>query len=274
MSFAHFLEWFDKEMYTEYLLDTLKSKPSSVGKKGAPISNKSAQNVLQRLSDFSQHATPITSLPNDHPAKVFIQKRCVPKHYWSYLYWTEDFATFTSHYVKDMNLFKEPRIIIPFEDEKWNIQGFQGRSLSSGLRYITIKIHETSMKIYGRPFVKRTESTVYIMEGVFDAMVVPNSIAMLGSDISHSELVSLYPSNDLIYVYDNEPRNREIVRKIQYHIQRGHKVVIWPKNVASGLDINQMAMNGLTPSQIQGIMKNNTYSGLKAKVYFQEWKKV
>jgi hypothetical protein len=34
--------------------------------------------------------------------------------------------------------------------------------------------------------------------------------------------------SDYIWVFDNEPRNREIVKRISKTINRGDKVVIWP----------------------------------------------
>ena len=76
--------------------------------------------------------------------------------------------------------------------------------------------------------------------------------------------------SDYIYVYDNEPRNREIVNRIAKTIDRGDKVVIWPTSVVEK-DINDMVLGG---HNVMSVLESNTYSGLKAKVKFNNWKKI
>ena len=70
--------------------------------------------------------------------------------------------------------------------------------------------------------------------------------------------------------FDNEPRNREIVERIDKTIGRGDKIVIWPKQIVEK-DINDMVLSG---HDIMSILESNTYSGLKAKIKFNNWKKV
>ena len=76
--------------------------------------------------------------------------------------------------------------------------------------------------------------------------------------------------SDYIYVYDNEPRNREIVNRIDKTIDRGDKVVIQPTSVEEK-DINDMVLGG---HKIMSVLESNTYSGLQAKVKFNNWKKI
>ena len=77
-------------------------------------------------------------------------------------------------------------------------------------------------------------------------------------------------SDNAVYVYDNEPRNREILARIDKTIQQGNKVVIWPSDVKQK-DINDMVLSGL---DVQSVVESNTYSGLEAKLKFTNWKKV
>ena len=44
-----------------------------------------------------------------------------------------------------------------------------------------------------------------------------------------------------MWVFDNEPRNREIVNRISKTIDRGEQVVIWPNNILEK-DINDMVL--------------------------------
>jgi hypothetical protein len=90
---------------------------------------------------------------------------------------------------------------------------------------------------------------------------------MCGSDIL---LDSLNLGNDIVYVLDNEPRNKEICNRISKLINRGEKVVIWPRSITEK-DINDMVLAGLS---VMDVLKSNTYKALEAKIKFNEWKKV
>ncbi len=160
----------------------------------------------------------------------------------------------------------ESRIIIPMYDEDKTLIGFQGRSLGpNSVKYITVMIKDNAPKIYGLDQVD-SEKPIFVIEGPFDATLVQNSVAMCGSDID----LRSFGWSDYIYVYDNEPRNREIVNRIAKTIDRGDKIVIWPTTI-NQKDINDMVLSG---QNIMNVLESNTYSGLKAKIKFNNWKKV
>jgi hypothetical protein len=76
--------------------------------------------------------------------------------------------------------------------------------------------------------------------------------------------------SDAVWIYDNEPRNREILSRISRVIEMGQKVVIWPSTI-NEKDINDMVLSGL---DVQSVIESNTYSGLEAKLKFTTWKKI
>ena len=78
---------------------------------------------------------------------------------------------------------------------------------------------------------------------------------------------------NLILIPDNEPRNKEIVKQIERFINDGYSVVLWPEYVKEK-DINEMIVSGKTKTEIQKIINENVYSGIKAKAQFVFWKKV
>ena len=53
-------------------------------------------------------------------------------------------------------------------------------------------------------------------------------------------------------------------------IENGNKIVIWERSILQK-DINDLFLAGF---DIMSILKSNTYSGLEAKVKFNEWKRV
>ena len=110
------------------------------------------------------------------------------------------------------------------------------------------------------------EKAIYIVEGPFDSTFIQNSVAMAGSDVD----IRTFGWRNYIWVYDNEPRNREIVTRISKSVDRGDKVVIWPKNILQK-DINDMHLAG---HDVQTLVESNIYQGLEAQVKLTEWKKV
>jgi hypothetical protein len=160
----------------------------------------------------------------------------------------------------------ECRIIIPMYNENKNLIGFQGRSLVPNLvKYITVMLDEDAPKIYGLDEIQKNEA-VYVTEGPFDSTFIRNSIAMCGADAD----VSNWGINNPVWIYDNEPRNREIVSRISRVIGTGQKVVIWPSTI-NQKDINDMVLAGLN---VQSVVESNTYYGLEAKLKFNTWKKI
>jgi hypothetical protein len=89
---------------------------------------------------------------------------------------------------------------------------------------------------------------------------------MAGSDVDSRT----FGWSNYIWVYDNEPRNREIVNRISRSIDRGERVVIFPQEIKQK-DLNDMKLAG---HDVQSLVESNTYQGLKAKVKLTEWKKV
>ena len=151
-------------------------------------------------------------------------------------------------------------------DEEKQLIGFQGRALdSSPNKYITIMLQEDAPKIYGLDSINR-EKPIYNVEGPFDSTFVENGVAMCGADVD----VGSFGWSNYIWVLDNEPRNGEITNRISKLIDRGEKVVIWPSNVTEK-DINDMVLSG---HDVMSVLKSSTYSGLEAKIKFNNWKKV
>ena len=181
-------------------------------------------------------------------------------------YYAEDFSAFVKTFnLKYDNLYKERRIIIPLYYEK-NLIGFQGRSLdSNSIKYITIMLNDDSPKIYGIDQVQKDQN-VFVTEGPFDSTFIRNSIAMCGADAD----VRRWGVNNPVWIYDNEPRSREIINRIRKTIESGDSVVIWPSNIIEK-DINDMVLSG---HDVQTMVESNIYSGLEALVKFNTWKKI
>ena len=201
---------------------------------------------------------------NDDARKYLEDRKLNPEKF----YYTNKFKewTNTKKQTFDSTYRDEPRIIIPMYDKGKNLIGFQGRSLTpNSVKYITVMLEDEAPKIYGLETIDE-KLPIYVVEGPFDSTFINNSVALCGSD---GDLGYLEGSN-IILVYDNEPRNREIVGRIERCIDRNQKVVIWPNGIIEK-DINDMIIAG---HDVMSMIKSNTYSGLEAKVKFNIWKKI
>ena len=209
----------------------------------------------------------ISDLNTSHPAREYLEKRGIKDL--DYFYYCPKFKAWTNEQKKTFDNCRQDsaRIIIPFRDKDGRLFGYQGRSLApkAKMRYITIMLDEDKPKIFGQDRINY-EEPVYIVEGPFDSTFIQNSVAMAGSDVDPRT----FGWSDYIWVYDNEPRNRQIVDRISKTIGRGEKVVIWPNDI-SEKDINDMILTG---HNVQHVIESNTYHGLEANLKFNNWKKV
>ena len=134
-----------------------------------------------------------------------------------------------------------------------------------------MKFLEDVPLIYNINRVDKTK-TVYVTEGPIDSLFLPNSIAVGGSDFK--KLDNSIKDNAVI-IFDNEPRSREIVKKLKEVIDLGYKVCIWnDKRVSDLKDVNEMIMNGLSQSVILDIINTSIFDGLSAKLKLTEYKKI
>jgi len=185
----------------------------------------------------------------------------------SKFYYAEKFKGFvnTLKPTFDDTRYDEERIIIPIYYNN-NLIGLQGRSIDPNpVKYITVMLDDDAPKIYGLDDINNQEK-VYVTEGPFDSTFLHNSIAMCGADAD----VGKWGISDPVWIYDNEPRNREIVNRINRTIDSGDSIVIWP-NGMDDKDINDMVISG---HDVQKIVESNTYRGLEAKLKFNTWKKI
>ena len=258
MSFNNFLKELDPTLHKQYTLE--KFKEGYTGKNFV---------VEEPKFEFSkpvfQKKLNLPKASSNQIAKEYLEKRQLnpEKFYFAdkFQEWVNTQKPTYSRIVKD-----ERRIVIPLYTREGEIFGFQGRALGpNSVKYITVILDDSIPKLYGLNKVNANE-TVYIVEGPFDSEFVENGIAMCGADVD----VSSCNFKDVVYVFDNEPRNREICSRMNKIIEGGNKITVWSKSIQQK-DINDMILAGLS---VMDMLESNTYSGLEAKVKFNEWKKV
>jgi transcription elongation factor Elf1 len=260
ISFNNFLKKIDSVIYKQYTFEKFKD-----GKTGR---NFTADEPVFKFEapKFKQKINLPKASENKDGSEYLRSRRLDPNKF----YYAEKFKEWVNSIKKTFDDIKydESRIIIPLFYNQ-NLIGIQGRSLDFGnpksVKYITVMFNDDAPKIYGLDEIQK-DKTVYITEGPFDSTFIRNAIAMCGADAD----ISNWGINDPVWIYDNEPRNREILSRISRVIEMGQKVVIWTSSIKEK-DINDMILSGL---DVQSVIESNTYSGLEAKLKFNTWKKI
>ena len=258
MSLNNFLKTMDTTLHKQYTLEKFKE-------------GHTGRNFVVEEPTFT-FTKPVFKTKLDLPkasenpaARRYLEKRKLnPEKF----YFTDSFKRWTNTKKRTFDTIgrDESRIIIPLYNQDKDLIGFQGRSLvPNSVKYITVMLDDEAPKAYGLDTI-RTDAPVYVTEGPFDSTFIPNAIAMCGADAD----ISSWGIDNAVWIYDNEPRNREIVNRINKTIDLGESVVIWPNGLEQK-DINDMVLSG---HDVVSMIKLNTYSGLEAKVKFNSWKKV
>ena len=258
MSLNNFLKKLDSTLYKQYTLE--KFKEGHTGKNFVVETPK-----FEFTKPTFKKSINLPKASSDPRAKEYLINRKIDP---DKFYFADKFMEWTNSQKQTFDTITrdESRIVIPMYDENKNLIGFQGRALGKSFtKYITVMLDEEAPKVYGLDTIDKT-SPVYITEGPFDSTFIRNSIAMCGADVD----ISGWGIGNAVYVYDNEPRNREIVQRIRKTIDNGYSIIIWPSNVQQK-DINDMILAG---HDIMSMLESNTYSGLEAKIKFNNWKKI
>jgi hypothetical protein len=257
ISFNNFLKTLDPQTHKQYILE--KFKNNNTGKNFTVDEPK-----LEFKKPVFSRKINLPKATENETSRVYLNSRNLnpDKFYYSdnFKHWVNSIKpTF------DNVRYDEPRIVIPLFYNK-KLIGVQGRALNkNSIKYITIMFDEDSPKVYGLDEINYNKP-IYVVEGPFDSTFIDNSIALCGSDGN----LQFLNDAELIFVYDNEPRNAEIVSKLGKVIDSGYKVVIWPNSIDQK-DINDMVLSGL---DVQSLIESNVHSGLEAKLKFTYWKKI
>jgi hypothetical protein len=223
-----------------------------------------------------EHAEWVDKLPSGHFCLEYCEKRQLPKEILGKLLFTQHYKKFCDSLVPNhgKTIVDDARLVIPFYNEYNELIAVSGRALETGdktLRYITLRTDESKEKlIYGLDRVNLSE-TLRIVEGPIDSLFLKNCIA--SGDANLVLCADAISSDKIVLVFDNEPRNKEIVKMMQNAIGLKYNVVIWPSNIG-GKDINEIILSGKSQDEIEEIISSNTFKDIEAQLKFNMWKKV
>ena len=274
-SSVNFLKDHFPMIHKEYIKEWLKENGKAPRQKKMPSANEFKFTPREEVLNMKRIDLSAVCFPANEKgvAREFLESRKIPESKIQDLWFVTHAQTLglLSDKYKDRVLGDDPRVVIPFFDESGELVGISGRAINdSPLRYLTMRFLDDVPLIYNIDKVDKSK-TIYVTEGPIDSLFLPNAISVGGSDFKK---IDDSIKENAILIYDNEPRNTEILKKINEVIDLGWSVCIWDDRRVSDIkDINDMVLNGLSQDEIVDIITSNTYSGLSAKVKLKEYAK-
>lgn len=270
---------FDFDEYKkETIFDSFKPRElTKVGQNRPAVTlQDDSESVLEELSEAHSvenvlsDCVNMSDLPDGHFAKTYLLGRSFSEKELERLYFSDNFKSVAAKLNEesaDKLPEKESRIIIPFVNEYGQVEMLQGRSLdpNARIKYVSIKVNDEVEKVYGLYEANR-DRTTYCVEGPFDSLFVDNCLASCDANLTRVDAD--------VFIWDNQPRNKDVLKYMEAAIEAKKKVVIWPFVPKEKMDINDLIKKGVTREQLMKTIKKSTYSGLTARMKFMEWKKL
>ena len=275
---AHFgtmLKDMDSLLYKEYALERYANSSGY-------SDTRNKKTVKDALPDFKpKFKTPeledicdrLDTLPIENEGIIYAKSRMIPETMFNRLFFINDIKNITvlNNKYKNSIHTNEPRLVIPFYDKDKKLTGISLRGMrGEALRYIQLKIDEDAPTVFGLDAID-VNSPMIVVEGPLDSLFLNNAIACAGTSFNKIEHLQL-PKGNVTIVFDNQPKNKEIVKLMEKYIELGYGICIWPESI-EGKDINDMVISGMSSGEIENIIRTNTFINLTAKMKLSAWRK-
>ena len=267
-SFDNFLYTVDPELWKQYKMDKFKESSNDRPQKKKEEQPTIIQNVIN-LEDYISKAT------DNEVAINYLKSRKIPEEKWDGIFFSNDLNVikpiFKNKNYDKLKFGKEPRVILPVYSINNILVGIISRSLMKkpALRYINLRFDNGEPLVYNLNKVNLSERKL-VFEGSFDSMFFDNAIAVDGADFNK---VSHYLGEQDVLVFDNQPRNKELLQQIYKMANLGYNICVWPE-FTPGKDVNEMILAGKTAKEIEHIILTHSFSGLRLRLKLAEWAKV
>ena len=259
------IEQIDPTMYKQYVFERFKEGGH----------HRQSHANVENVFDFKQPEFKKDPLKNicvpakGTVAELYLEERKVPKYWWDRLLYVEnlqDLEKLSSKY-EGRIVGTDGRLVIPFYNKNKDLVGITCRALNGErLRYVTVRLNEDEPMIFNLDQIH--DGKVYVTEGPIDSMFLPNAAAVGNSDLK--TINTALPKENVVLVFDNQPRNEQLIDQMCQAYEEGYSVVVWPPRIPYK-DINEMVLNGI--DNVQKIIDNNTFEGLELIFKISDWRK-
>ena len=271
--FGTFLKQTDGMLYAQYALERYADGAAPNKAHKDPQFTFKDPVVEKKESILDMLLERIDTLSNDHIAIKFCKNRMIPPDAYKRLYFIDSMKKIgqISDAMRDKITTDEPRLVLPFFDEKLQLTGLTCRALGNeSLRYVTVRIKPDELLVFGRESLN-PKKHIYVTEGPIDSLFLPNSIAVSGTGFNKLKQLN-YSKDIMTIIVDNQPRNKEVCRVIENLIDKDYQIVIWPQSLKEK-DINDIIKTGKSIKDVKSLIDKHTCRGLQAKANFFAWRR-
>ena len=274
---SKFMKEHNEADYKDYIIRKFNRVPKTrkdfmkANRKKKPLNTIPLQNT--ELEEYLSKKLSEHPLPENHTLIEYLKSRMIPSDRWTEIIYVEDINKLTKFIPKYAdNEYKNlsPWLVFIFKDKYGIVTFLQARAIGNDVgkrfRFLTLEVIKDAQKVYNLDKVDDTKPK-QIVEGIFDSMFLENSIAMAGADID----TNLINRKSDVIIFDNES-NQQIHARMQNMIELGYKIVIWEDIPFQFNDINDMVIE-YGVSYVRKYIEEHTFSGMKAKFKFLEYKK-
>jgi hypothetical protein len=209
------------------------------------------------------------SLPVDHPARLYVERRRLPECHRDLLLWDDAF-NHTAALLDGQERRPDARLVIPYLDVTGKkLTAILGRSIQPDVqpKYLAAKTDPDSSLIFGLDRVDR-DRQVLVLEGPLDSLFLQNAAAVTGTALTKA--ADHLPKEQLVLVFDNQA-------KIADHMIRaaldGFRVAVWWLQGGEGRkDINDLVLAGYDPEKLAALLIENSFTGTEAVRRIWRWR--
>lgn len=266
--------------YEKFVEPNKRTKNEIIAEETSPdVFKTSVKDQIKLTHKILGRCQKISDLPRDHDAIRYLDSRKIPEHQQNRLFYVDDTniicRSIPAYHEKQLRR-QERAIVIPFFDSDGILVYLQCRFMDakdSDLRYMTFEVEENTHKIFGLDKIDWTKR-VWIFEGPFDSMFVPNSLAVAGvSLLSEVKYLRENAKGGLTFVFDKDYQgNADVFNQLKKAIDMGLEVVIFDKSFPGKKDANDAIKAGWNVNQLEQYLKDRACSGLKAKLALSTFK--
>lgn len=238
MKFSSFLFKLDKELYYQFKEESAENRFNDTTKNFGRSAKPKPVEVRQLDSSDFEELNPkilksMSVLDGGDDAFHYLTLRRVPEET-----------------ISRLRLIGGDTIVFPFWTKNYGtIYGFQSRQIFD--KRFHIELQKPDYPKIWNLFNVDLDKPVYIFEGFFDSIVIDNSIALNGADISPVHLKQIKRP---VFVLDND---RTGLLKAKKYLSQGHEIFVYPDNFEYK-DFNEFYIkSGMSRAQIENFIVKN-----------------
>jgi hypothetical protein len=279
-SLQGFLKQFFPALHSEYIKEGFikKDRSSEVSTTRLSRAKVSLFKEKETTDKVYSNTSLLLKLSANRNAEQYVHSRKVLVDYIPEIFVTNDYRSLLSsvgYDVESNSVPSDTRIVLPLTNPEGKFGGFVGRTVTDPnkkqndvLRYSKNTFDDESIWI---PRSIDRSQPIYVFEGVFDAMLVKNSIAVLSSNLGLAR--KFFKNEKLIFCPDNEPENTAIVKKVRSIIttDNNSKTFI-PNFLMTRKDISSWVVDdGADVSELQDYINSRSFSYPRSLLEFNLW---